>query len=87
MSNPLDINWDKAPEDADCVIQGGASIVFSSTKSSLDDGWVLIATRPKKPLTDEQIQAVWEFAEWTGQKGTILEWVDDWLKQRGGEHE
>lgn len=95
MTDTLNIDWDSAPEEADALAQHGSLIGWFNTKTGKyrserdlkwyeDSSWTIIARRPKKPLTEEQIEAVREFARWDYQYETSADTkVGIWLKERG----
>lgn len=86
------IDWSKVPELDVYVVQ---DLIHGDVYSCSQDWFnkhkkrlIVIAKRPKPPLTDEQIAAVREFCKWSYYyKDTADTRIDEWLKQRGGEHE
>lgn len=92
---PIGIDWNSAPEGATTLEQNGIVTAFCRGNKYYDASdfswhtkatsyWKVLATRPKPPLTEEQIEIVKDFASWANGYDGI---VDSWLKQRGGEHE
>ena len=90
-----DMDWSKVYEKHVYLVQNNKSGEVYTCDDRLMDvkkrDLTILATRPKPPLTEEQVEAVKEYIDWySNSRGIHIQGeyhIDAWLKQRGGEHE
>ncbi len=81
------VNWKEAPNGARHLCQNGERVTWVDAVN-VSEGFTIIESNPHPQLTHEAIEAVREFWDWaTGPYKAQQEDVDQWLEQRGGEHE
>ena len=88
-----DIDWGKMDRQYTFLVQDTElGYCYTCNNKHLDeykDRLIVLAERPKPPLTKEQIEIVREFYEWVAPSSAFEDFslVDQWLEKRGGEHE
>lgn len=89
-----DIDWSVVDKEDIYVVQhklhGSVFVCSQNWLDTNEDNLTVLSKRPKPQLTKEQIEAVREYDEWLVEEAECYKSklvVDEWLKQRGGEHE